>query len=646
MRRLATVFLGFLAAGPALAADIEWEVANRFRLFKSEAQFRAIAAVYESLPAAARIASPALALETELEQRAAEKTLGSAFGDPTALARYGWASAVVAASADNASGTCFQAGNRGHFPCALANGDQFLAPRKFDLIARARNLDAAVAARPCVWTLGAATVSAARCGDEARFQNVEFGAPFAISVADSSGVELGRISDQAARVVTIVGLGDSFASGEGNPDRAALLGATPDEFDRSSLMPGSGPIFGQARQYPLRLGATPTRIGAPYAAAKWLSAQCHRSLYSQQAKAALAVALEQKHAAVNFLGYACTGATVEAGVLGYWAARSDISANYYDASPQIMRALRDMCAEPAAYLKFWPTAGYVWRALKPCAAKRFDRIDAVLLSIGGNDIGFASVIANETVDAGGRFQAFRNILYKLWLSQASPISFEEAEQAARTKLPGAYADLAEALHRFLGVRGATIVQTGYPYLTRTSETAVCKASTDGMDVHEILGMRKESTGARAVLFVDRFNAAIAKAVDSLPPERRWRLVVGHVAQFTGHAICMAGALSGGDAGIMQFPTYQFSRHVWRGIAPDAWAAYRPKARWFVTPNDSFLTANYMNVESLTPNPRDKLQPLFAATLGGSFHPNALGHAAIADGALPELRAALGFAAPQ
>ncbi|MFT4098609.1 MAG: hypothetical protein QM651_15940 [Rhodoblastus sp.] len=644
MRKVLMIGAVLVAAGPALAADIDWQVANRFPLFKSEAQFRAIEAVYESLPAAARTASPALALETALEQRAAENALGPAFGDPTTLVRFGWASAVVAASADNSSGTCFQAGNRGHFPCRLANGDQFLAPRRFDVVARLRNLDPAVAARSCVWKMGATSVSAVRCGDDVRLPNAEFGAPFSLSVVDAAGVELAQASGQTARVVTIVGLGDSFASGEGNPDRAALLETTPDAFDRSSLLPGSGPFFGQARQYPLRVGATPTRVGAPYAAAKWLSAQCHRSLYSQQAKAALAIALEQKHAVVNFLGYACTGSTVDAGILGYWAARSDISATYYDASPQVMRALRDMCADPAPYLKFWPTAGYDWRALKPCASKRFDKIDAVLLSIGGNDIGFASVIANETVDAGGRFQAFRKALYKFWLSQASPIPFEAAEDAAKTKLPGAFADLAGALHRLLGVAGGAIVQTGYPYLTRTSDTGVCNASTDGMDVHEILGMRKETTGARAVQFVDRFNASIAKAVESLPPERRWRLATGHVERFAGHAICMAGA-DGGDAGTMQFPVYQFGRGRWRGIAPDAWAAYRPKTRWFVTPNDSFLTANYMNVESLTSNPRDKLQPLFAATLGGSFHPNALGHAAVADGALPELRAALGMTAP-
>ncbi|MCA9269662.1 MAG: hypothetical protein KDA41_14375 [Planctomycetales bacterium] len=639
MQTAKIAFLALVVAGPSAAADIDWEVANRFRLFKSEAQFRAIAAIYDSLPADARRNGPSLALETELEQRAAEKRLGRAFGDPTSVARYGWAASVVAFSADNRSGTCFQDGNHGHFPCKLATGDQFLTPRKFDLVARARNLDPGVASRPCVWKIGASTVAAARCGDEVRFTGLPYDQSFSISVSDPAGGTIAGADNQNASVLTILGLGDSFASGEGNPDRAAVLGNERDSYDRSSKMPGTG-----YRAYPLRPGASETRIGAPYAAAIWLSAQCHRSLYSQQTKAALTIALEQKHRAVNFLGYGCTGAAVDAGLLGYWAARDDVRDAYYDASPQIMRALRDICADKAAYDGFEEPDSYDWRTLKPCAHRRVEKIDALLLSIGGNDIGFANVIANETVDSGNDIYGLRTFLYRFWLAQTDPIPLSDALQTARSKLPKAYADLAEALHRYLGVQGGKIVQTAYPQLTRVSETKVCGVSTDGMDVHEILGLRKSSTGADAAVFVDKFNALIAKAIDTLPAARRWRLAMGHVERFVGHAICMGGALNGGDAGRMQFPI--FDNGAWRGISPGAWAAYRPKTRWFVTPNDSFLTANYMNIETFVPNARDRAQPLVAATLGGSFHPNALGHAAVADGALPELRAALGLPEPQ
>jgi lysophospholipase L1-like esterase len=59
----------------------------------------------------------------------------------------------------------------------------------------------------------------------------------------------------------------------------------------------------------------------------------------------------------------------------------------------------------------------------------------------------------------------------------------------------------------------------------------------------------------------------------------------------------------------------------------------------VTPNDAFLTTNYH--DAYLEQVDDIVQPLYAATLGGSFHPNALGHAALADSVLIELRKVLG-----
>ncbi|MDE2579560.1 MAG: hypothetical protein KGL46_12185 [Hyphomicrobiales bacterium] len=625
-----------LAASPAEGADIEWRIAHRFRLFKSEQQFQAIEAVYRALPQPAS----ALALETELELRAAKKDLGPAFGDGVSLARYGWASAV-------APQVCFQAGNKGHWPCRLDNGEQFLQPKTFDVLARLKDIDAASGATTCRWTIDGRTLPPQRCDAQVRLRGVRFGQTFDLA-ALRDGAPFAALGGQQGRIVTIVGLGDSFSSGEGNPDRAAAFGVSTSDYNGSSRMPGGG-LIPQHRAYPLRLGAGADSFGAPRARPQWLSAQCHRSLYSQQAKAALQLALEQPHVAVDFLGYACTGATVAEGLLGYAAARDDVAARYYDASPQIMRVLRDICATPNGYARYRQPAAFDWRRdIKPCARRRVETIDALLLDIGGNDIGFANVIANESVDAGAEFSPFRDWLYRLWLAQAKPIPFEQAEQNARDRLPHAYAQLAEAFERLLAVDGSRVVQTAYPQMTRLENGAVCPPTTDGMDVHEILGMRKADTGARAALFVERVNRIMADAVAALPPTRRWTIATAHVEQFAGHAICRSGAPQGDPdaamAGDMHFPVYDFNAHRWRGIFPPAWAAYRPKNRWFVTPNDSFLTGHYMNTRQMV-DPLDRAQPLIAALLGGAFHPNALGHAAIADAVLPRLRAILQLPPP-
>ena len=80
-------------------------------------------------------------------------------------------------------------------------------------------------------------------------------------------------------------------------------------------------------------------------------------------------------------------------------------------------------------------------------------------------------------------------------------------------------------------------------------------------------------------------------------------------------------------------------YKWHPSSPAKWRSYTNRARWLVTPNDAFLTTNYHDAN--LDNVSDKIQPLYAATLSGSFHPNALGHSALADSVLIELRKVLG-----
>src|SRR5205085_11218236 len=55
--------------------------------------------------------------------------------------------------------------------------------------------------------------------------------------------------------------------------------------------------------------------------ALWLNAACHRSLYSYQTRAALALAVQYPHIAVTYLPLACTGATIADGLFGSQRAR-------------------------------------------------------------------------------------------------------------------------------------------------------------------------------------------------------------------------------------------------------------------------------------------------------------------------------------
>jgi hypothetical protein len=79
----------------------------------------------------------------------------------------------------------------------------------------------------------------------------------------------------------IVSIGDSYASGEGNPDRW--------------LQPTGSDIFGQPT------GATPP---------VWQDKRCHRSANAAPALAALMLEMADPHTSVTFLSFACSSATI------------------------------------------------------------------------------------------------------------------------------------------------------------------------------------------------------------------------------------------------------------------------------------------------------------------------------------------------
>lgn len=643
---LCAAALGFaLSTAPAEAAPvITWEVANRFPLFRNEDHFRALAGIYAGLPLADRQNQPVMALEVELEKRADARQLGKAFGDPATIWRFGWASALVRS-------TCFSETNRGHWACKLTNGEDYVGARKADILA---SVTEAPAGRECQWLVNGAVAATAACGTvQVRLAGIPIDASFTLSVK-ADGAMLGEAAEQIIRPITVLGMGDSFASGEGNPDKAAVLGTDVNNFQESSHLPGESGWRGRLRLYPLRDKHNFDKsfgIGA-----LWINQQCHRSLYSHQLKAALAIALEAPHVSVTYLGYGCTGAEVFEGLLGYWTARDDVpkdrrgKVGQYDASPQLMRALRDLCPMPLkGFNRFSSSPRFSWESdLKRCAAfKR--KPDILLLSIGGNDIGFSRVIAGEALVASSNFLSLRRAAEKLWIKGVDPITFQDAT-AMESSLAERYRILGQAIERLLGLNASQVIQTGYPQMLHTG-TGTCphapngEAGTAGMDLHEIFRISKPTTGQESVTFVDGLNAKIR----DLGSDIGWQVVTGFAAEFKGHALCQPGMADGSNAPDgLRFPVSNPTGQRWIPFSPSAWQAYRPRQRWFVTPNDAFLTANTMRTLAGSggdPHMNGRAQPVLAATLSGSFHPNALGQAAMGDGVLKALRQKLALPDP-
>src|SRR5262249_48350886 len=151
-------------------------------------------------------------------------------------------------------------------------------------------------------------------------------------------------SDVTVEDLLIAGLGDSFASGESNPDHPVTFSATRqmpydpvavrDEVATRSMKPKEGAGYGLAsgdtvgdwKTLPrrlledeekgliYRLGSRDFAESFQHRNAQWISPDCHRSQYGYPFRVAMELALENRHRAVTLLHLACSGAEVAAGL--------------------------------------------------------------------------------------------------------------------------------------------------------------------------------------------------------------------------------------------------------------------------------------------------------------------------------------------
>jgi hypothetical protein len=160
--------------------------------------------------------------------------------------------------------------------------------------------------------------------------------PTELTVTDINGLTATTTRSIVVRDIVVVSMGDSLASGEGNPDHVSL---------------GVGP-------------------------GGWKSRQCHRSGRSGPALAARRLEEADPHSSVTFLSVACSGASIVKGILGEYQGQEFRSGdNVLD--PQIVQVNRLLCKTSE----------------DGCADKKETRrIDALLLQVGANDLHFGDVV--------------------------------------------------------------------------------------------------------------------------------------------------------------------------------------------------------------------------------------------------------------
>ena len=242
----------------------------------------------------------------------------------------------------------------------------------------------------------------------------------------------------------IVSLGDSFASGQGNPD-------------------------------------IPKKGSSP---AKWIEKICARSEFAGPAQAALSIEQADPHTSVTFVSFACTGAEISAGIIG------EQTINNVKLDPQIAK-LRD--------------------------ALNGRKIDALLISVGGNDMGFADLVAGCILKSDCFKKA--DILNEF--------------QTGLDSLAPRYQLLSDAILRLQP--DTKVFVTEYPDLVRDENGELChhKPNSDWFSLIN----RDEAKWASEVV-VPSLNRKVAEAAQ----KHDWVYVSGVYDTFRNHGYCANDSL--------------------------------------------------------------------------------------------------------
>ncbi|WP_447747792.1 hypothetical protein [Pseudomonas nicosulfuronedens] len=495
------------------------------------------------------------------------------------------------------------------------------------------------------------------------------------------------------RTYTILAFGDSFSSGESNPDRPAVGSDTA----LLKLVKGSGI---------LRAGGYAD--GHFTQNADWWDTTCHRSLLSWQSMYALKMAINDPHRVVRFASFSCSGAEVYD---GFFRAQinppaTDISDRvrvwpYRDGSnyrelisripgeepeqvklkdptlnkSQLNAAIHLLCPDTPK-----PRGGhfniraqdtelgnrhYYGKVEFDKCQTRLQPVDEVLMSFGGNDVGFSGVVkyslvpkevyssdwsdsSNWAKAAYGRYydngkQGWLNLL-RTHLKVVSP---KAGANAATHHLGNIYSDLALSLEKNLGVPRERVKAMLYPNPLQTPLPKTCDNRLDMGNValtEQVVadsfyapGFRDRAkffkfyiTNADAKITEDQFILPLRAIQETEIKANRWVKIDSQPA-FKGRSLCAVSLECEADGVCSENDRFAWTKKNGEKdaslMAIDSfakWNAYGIRGRSLRTGNDTFMSQARF----------DKKGNIIEDWANGSVHPDAKSHALIADSIPP------------
>ena len=704
-KNLLQILIAFCSVGtgfavyPAHAADLIWEVESPFRFFKQTNSFNTYEHAFEAaLGKSAVQLPPDIIWRTERRLNDPDCKNSTTPTDCAATKRAHYDRSRLGWAAQTLDSVCYESsGNPRRYPTqclrkyswGTAKEDYVLPEAHTVTIGLSPERLAQAGAGECAWIWrsrgGVGKVEGRKqpCKNKLTIARV----PFSLNHA-ASGVEVtvklpdgSELKDPNVVVedLLITALGDSFASGESNPDKPVTFSAIREMlYDPSMLredvatrsVKPSQQTFSTAsssdqfdpKTLPRRLMEDEKKdliykLTSPEfekafdkAGARWLSADCHRSQYGYPFRVGLELTLENRHRAVTLLSFACSGAEVTEGLFLPMKAREGkpdkVRAEFDQLSDLICRGGAAGRTRAASYtLPFFKTGSTVIESRTITAhwcppEQRKRPIDLVLLSIGGNDVGFGGLAAYSMTDSASDLAPVASLI-------GQEIRFPPSvSRVYLGVLDRRLQAVKKALHEGFGVEPSRVVQSSYEPIQFDETGGLCGLMpTLGMDVQPKLKLNRARV-AETASFLRDFQTRLECTINAsrhadcprglaTGPGTGFSLVTEHLPKFAKRGICARDPRRAiADGVMMGIPRKSRATDEFEPYSPADELPYARRWRLFRTPNDAFMIANTHLAGIL---PFDILQPAYAGLYSGAVHPSAEAHAMVADSVMLHVR---------
>ena len=692
---LVSLFIS-LAAGSVQAADLIWQVENPFRFFKGTRSFAQHEAAYNAVRGSGPLPTDIIwrterrLNDPDCKDASSPDRCAATAGKRYQQSRLGWAATTLNDNCYELNGTPrrYSPTCERKFSWGAAKED-YILPDAHTVIIQIAPEQLAGITGDCTWSWQS------RKGGKTESKKIACNKPLTVSRVpyslqpEQSGVSVtvklpdGReLADRDVIVedLFIVALGDSFASGESNPDKPVQFSPSREMVydpkllrdDVASLGPQKNkPALGAMPRYGLasgddqinpkvlprrlmedevaerynRLSSAAFQSAFDKSGAQWLSRDCHRSQYGYPFRVGIQLALENRHRSVTFASFTCSGAEVTAGLFLEMEPREGFSepgggkvrGQLDQLSDLLCRGGEKARTQQASYTLPMFSVGStsistqkVTKAWCPPQARKRP-IDVVLMSVGGNDVGFGGLVAYSMTESASDFAPVAALVASSlrFTPQVSRVYLEILDERMKA--------LKDALHDGFGVPPTRVLQSSYEPIQFDEKGALCgDQPTLGLDVHPNLKLSKQRLQETADFlrdFLGRLECIAGKGKNcpanlATGSGTGFTLVTDHIPEFTKRGMCARDPKRALADGInMRVPRKTPNGDQWKPYSPAGTLPYAHHWRLFRTPNDAFLAAN-THREGVSPF--DILQPAYAGLYSGAIHPSAEGHAIVAD----------------